>query len=27
MAFQIARLFRAPLEEVFTYPEDSGSGS
>lgn len=27
MAFQIARLFRAPLEDVFHYPEDSGPGS
>jgi len=27
MAFQIARLFRTPLEEVFTYPEDSGPGT
>lgn len=26
MAFQIARLFRAPLEDVFHYPEDSGPG-
>ena len=27
MAFQIARLFRAPLEDVFHYPEDSGPGT
>ena len=27
MAFQIARLFRAPLEDVCHYPEDSGPGS
>ena len=26
MAFQIARVFRVPLEEVFQYPE-GGSGS
>jgi putative transcriptional regulator len=26
MAFQIARLFQAPLEDVFHYPEDSGPG-
>ena len=26
MAFQIARLFRAPLEDVFHYPDDGGPG-
>lgn len=27
MAFQIARVFGVPLDEVFHYPPDSGRGS